>query len=64
MKKILKRATACLLAVLMLAGEAPVQRVFAAEAVQPETEQAEEDASVQKYTVYYLDLNGMIMVLM
>lgn len=45
MKKILKRATACLLAILMLAGEAPVQRVFAAEAVQPETEQQVEEVN-------------------
>ena len=63
MKKILKSATACLLAVLMLAGETPVQRVFAAEAVQSETEQAEEYATVQKYTVYYLDLNGMCYIM-
>ena len=45
MKRILKRAIACLLAILMLAGEAPVQRVFAAEAVQPETEQQVEEVN-------------------
>ena len=40
MKRILKRATACLLAVLMLAGEAPMQKVLAAE-VESQTEQQE-----------------------
>lgn len=41
MKRILKRATACLLAVLMLAGEAPMQKVLAAE-VESQTEQQED----------------------
>ena len=40
MKRILKRAIACLLAVLMLAGEAPMQKVLAAE-VESQTEQQE-----------------------
>lgn len=41
MKRILKRATACLLAVLILAGEAPMQKVLAAE-VESQTEQQED----------------------
>ena len=40
MKRILKRAIACLLAVLMLAGEAPMQKVLAAE-VESQIEQQE-----------------------
>ena len=62
MKKILKRATACLLAVLMLAGEATVQ-VAAIDSNGNGTTKTVSYVATHNYTVYYLDLKGMCYIM-
>lgn len=61
MKKILKRATACLLAVLMLAGEATVQ-VAAIDSNGNGTTKTVSYVATHNYTVYYLIIPSIILI--